>query len=55
MIEQHKSPSIHWDIYVLAPEQTRIGELEADDELEAIEKAAKEFNQTPANLMAVRR
>lgn len=41
-----------WEV---AAKQTRIGELEAADEREAIEKAAKEFGQHATKLMAVRR
>jgi hypothetical protein len=44
-----------WIIYKLAAKQTWLGEVEAADEREAIEKAAKEFNQSAAKLMAVRR
>jgi hypothetical protein len=33
----------------------RLGEVEAGAEREAIEKAAKEYGQHPAKLMAVRR
>jgi hypothetical protein len=33
----------------------RVGEVEAADEREAIEKAAKEFRQHAAKLIAVRR
>jgi hypothetical protein len=36
-------------------EQTRLGEVEAADEREAIEKATKEFKQDASKLIAVRR
>jgi hypothetical protein len=41
--------------YKLAPKQTWIGEVEASDEREAIEIAAKEFRVPASNLMALRR
>jgi hypothetical protein len=44
-----------WTIYKLAAKQTWVGEVEATDEREAIEKAAAEFKQPAAKLMAVRR
>jgi hypothetical protein len=44
-----------WAIYKIAAKQTWIGEVEAVDEREAIEKAAKEFKQPAAKLHAVRR
>jgi hypothetical protein len=34
-------------------QQTRLGEVEATDEREAVEKAAKEFGQHPSKLIAV--
>jgi len=34
-----------WTIYKAAAKQTRLGEIEADDEREAVEKAAREFGQ----------
>jgi hypothetical protein len=55
MTKQPTPPPIRWDIYKLAPEQTRIGEIEASDEREAIEVAAKEFRLPASNLMALRR
>ena len=47
--------SVRWVIYKLAAKQTWIGEVEATTEAEAIEKAAVEFRQYAAKLMAVRR
>jgi hypothetical protein len=43
-----------WTIYKLAAGQTWIGEVDATDEREAIEKAAAEFKQYAPKLMAVR-
>jgi hypothetical protein len=34
---------IGWSIYKIAPKRTWVGEVEASDEREAIEKAATEF------------
>ena len=53
--KQPTPPPIRWDIYKLAPEQTRVGEVEASDEREAIEIAAKRFRLPASNLMALRR
>jgi hypothetical protein len=39
----------------VAAKQTWLGEVEAVDEREAIEKAAKEFKQHATKLIAVRR
>ena len=44
-----------WTIYKVAAKQTRLGEVEAADEREAVDKAAKEFGQHPSKLIAVRR
>jgi hypothetical protein len=44
-----------WTIYKLAAKRTRIGEVKAATEGEAIEKAALEFKQYAAKLMAVKR
>jgi hypothetical protein len=44
-----------WTIYKVAAKQTRLGEVEAADEREAVEKAAKEFGQHATKLIAVRR
>jgi hypothetical protein len=44
-----------WTIYKIAAKQTRLGEVEANSESEAIEKAAAEFRQHQSKLMAVRR
>jgi hypothetical protein len=46
---------IKWGIYKVAAKQTWLGEIEAANEAEAIEKAAKEFRQPATKLMAVRR
>jgi hypothetical protein len=44
-----------WTIYKLAAKQIWIGEVEAADEREAIEKAAEQFKQPATKLHAVRR
>jgi hypothetical protein len=44
-----------WGIYKIAAKQTWVGEVEAADEREAIEKAAKEFRIDAHRLIAVRR
>jgi hypothetical protein len=44
-----------WSIYKLAAGQTWIGEVDAATEAEAVEKAALEFKQYAAKLMAVPR
>jgi hypothetical protein len=41
-----------WAIYKLAAKQTWVGKVEASTEVEAIEKASKQFNQHAAKLMA---
>ena len=46
---------IKWGIYKVAAKQTWIGEVEAANEAEAIEKAAKEFTQYSNKLIALRR
>jgi hypothetical protein len=46
---------ISLDDYEVATKQIRLGEIEAADEREAVEKAAAEFTQPPAKLVAVRR
>jgi hypothetical protein len=43
-----------WDIYP-AVSAIRLGEVEAIDEREAIEKAAEKFQQDPAILIVMRR
>jgi|SRR5215831_3762282 len=43
-----------WTVYKLAAKQTRVGEVEAATESEPSEKAAAEFKQHSAKLMAVR-
>jgi hypothetical protein len=45
---------IWWDIYPPPPCGIRLGEVEAADEREATEKAAKIFGQDPAKLTALR-
>jgi hypothetical protein len=47
-------PLIWWDIYPPPPCAIRLGEVEAADEREAIEKAARTFGQDPAKLTAMR-
>ena len=42
-------------IYRATKKGVRLGEVEATDEREAIEKAATEFKQDPAKLIAVQR
>jgi len=49
------SQPTEWTIYKVAAKQTRLGEVEAADEREAVEKAAKEFGQHASKLIAVRR
>jgi hypothetical protein len=44
-----------WDIYPAVGKAIRFGEVEATDEREAVEKAAKEFQQNPAILIVMRR
>jgi hypothetical protein len=44
-----------WSIYRAAKKAVRLGEVEADNEHEAIEKAAKEFRTDASKLIAVRR
>jgi hypothetical protein len=46
---------IRWAIYRAARKAMWLGEVEAVDEREAIEKAAKEFKQDPAKLIGVQR
>jgi hypothetical protein len=50
-----RSQPVCWDIYPDVPKAIRLGEVEAADEREAIEKAAKRFQQDPAVLIVVRR
>jgi hypothetical protein len=50
-----RSQPIWWDIYPAVPKAIRLGEVEAADKREAIEKAAKRFQQDPAALIVVRR
>ena len=44
-----------WHVYKLAAKRQWVGEIEAVDELEAIEIAAKEFKQPASKLIAVER
>jgi hypothetical protein len=50
-----KSQPVRWDIYPVFPNSIRLGEIEAADKREAIEKAAERFQQDPAVLIVVRR
>jgi hypothetical protein len=49
-----RSPPIRWDVYPAFPKSIRLGEIEAADEREAIEKAAEKFEQDPAILIVMR-
>ena len=44
-----------WDIYPAVGKAIRLGEVEAADKREDLEKAAKEFQQNPAILIVMRR
>jgi len=56
MVKKPEPPKpIEWDIYKFAAKLRTLGTVEAINEHEAIEKAAKEFNQPATRLMAVRR
>ena len=46
---------ISWEILYAGKKPKPLGEVEAADANEAIEKAAKQFNHPPSKLMAVRR
>lgn len=46
---------IWWDIYPPLPGRIRLGEVEAADEREALETAARRFGQDPAKMTALRR
>jgi hypothetical protein len=46
---------ISLDDYTLTAKQIRLGQIEAADERETVEKAAAEFEQYAAKLLAVRR
>jgi hypothetical protein len=50
-----RSPPIWWDVYPAFPKSIRLGEIKASDQREAIEKAAKKFEQAPAMLTVIRR
>jgi len=43
---QRPPPPTRWEIYKIASKQTYIGDVEAADEREAVEKAAVEFKVT---------
>jgi hypothetical protein len=47
--------SILWDIYPAIEHAIRLGEVEATDEANAIEKAAEKFEQPVTKLIAARR
>jgi hypothetical protein len=51
------SDAIHsiFDVYPAIPKAIRLGEIEATYEADAIEKAAKEFQQDPTMLIVARR
>jgi hypothetical protein len=50
-----ESTKIRWHVYKLAAKRQWVGEIEAVNEREAIEIAAKEFKQPARKLMAVPR
>jgi hypothetical protein len=50
-----RSSPIWWDVYPALPKSIRLGEIEAVDQREAIEKASKKFRQNPAILIVIRR
>jgi hypothetical protein len=50
-----RSSPVWWDVYPALPKSIRLGEIEAADQREAIEKAAKKFQQNPAILIVIRR
>jgi hypothetical protein len=50
-----RSRPIWWDVYPAFPKSIRLGEIEAADQREAIERAAKKFEQDSAILIVVRR
>jgi hypothetical protein len=55
MVKKQESPRpTRGTIYEIAAKQTSLGEVEAADEVKAIEKAAKEFRQHATKLIAVR-
>jgi hypothetical protein len=53
--QQPPQPKKRWHVYKLAAKRQWVGEIEAVDEREAIEIAAKEFKQHAKKLMAVER
>ena len=50
-----RSLPMWWDVYPAISKSIRLGEIEAADKREAIEKAAKKFEQAPAMLVVIRR
>jgi hypothetical protein len=52
---QSPSQPILWDIYPAVSNAIRLGEVEAIDQREAIEKASEKFQQDPAILIVLRR
>ena len=52
---QAPSQPVQWDVYPAFQNSIRLGEVEADHEREAVEKAAKKLGQDPAILIVVRR
>jgi hypothetical protein len=55
MRTERRSPPIWWDVYPAFPKAIRLGEVKAADKREAIEKAAKKFQQAAAMLIVIRR
>jgi hypothetical protein len=51
--DPHSQPI--WDIYPAIERAVRLGEVEATDEREAVQKAAEKFQQDPAILIVLRR
>jgi hypothetical protein len=49
------SQPVTWNVYRAATKAIWLGEVEAADERDTIEKAAKEFRQHASKLIAVRR
>jgi hypothetical protein len=49
------SQPVTWKVYRAAKKAIWLGEVEAADEREAVEKAAREFRQHATRLIAVRR
>jgi hypothetical protein len=53
--KEPRSPPVCWDVYPAFPNSIRLGEIEAADQREALERAAKKFEQTPAMLIVMQR